>query len=57
MLMKTAREQIVSYGNRLIEDGLTVGTAGNISVYDPESGYMAISRLEFHTRTLCRKIL
>ena len=43
MLMKTAREQIVSYGNRLIEDGLTVGTAGNISVYDPESGYMAIS--------------
>ena len=43
MLMKTAREEIVSYGNRLIEDGLTVGTAGNISVYDPESGYMAIS--------------
>ena len=43
MLMKTAREQIVFYGNRMITDGLTVGTAGNISVYDPESGYMAIS--------------
>ena len=43
MLMKTAREQIVIYGNRMITDGLTVGTAGNISVYDPETGYMAIS--------------
>ena len=43
MLMKTAREQIVSYGNRLIADGLTLGTAGNISIYDPETGYMAIS--------------
>lgn len=43
MLMKTAREEIVAYGNRMIADGLTVGTAGNISVYDPELGYMAIS--------------
>ena len=43
MLMKTAREQIVYYGNRMIADGLTLGTAGNISVYDPETGHMAIS--------------
>ena len=43
MLMMTAREEIASYGKRMIADGLTVGTAGNISVYDPELGYMAIS--------------
>ena len=43
MLMKTAREEIVEYGKRMAADGLTLGTAGNISVYDPELGYMAIS--------------
>ena len=43
MLMKTAREQIVEYGNRMAADGLTLGTAGNISVYDPGLHCMAIS--------------
>ena len=43
MLLEEARKQIVEYGNRLISSGLTVGTAGNISIYDPVSGLMAIS--------------
>lgn len=43
MLLEDIRKQIVDYGNRLISSGLTVGTAGNISIYDPETGYMAIS--------------
>lgn len=43
MLLEKIREQIVEYGNKLISSGLTVGTAGNISIYDPETGYMAIS--------------
>ena len=43
MLMKTAREEIVAYGKRMAADGLTLGTAGNISVFDRNLGYMAIS--------------
>jgi len=43
MLMQQQREEIVSYGNRLIADGLTLGTAGNISIYDAQLGLMAIS--------------
>ena len=43
MLMETERTLIVKYGNRLISEGLTQGTAGNISMYDPENGLMAVS--------------
>lgn len=43
MLLEEARKKIVEYGNKLIETGLTVGTAGNISIFDAETGYMAIS--------------
>ncbi len=43
MMMKTAREQIVAYCSRMAADGLTLGTAGNISIYDPELHCMAIS--------------
>ena len=43
MLMEQARKDIVDYGKRLISDGLTNGTAGNISIFDSKCGYMAIS--------------
>ncbi len=43
MLMEQERNTIVEYGIRLISDGLTSGTAGNLSMYDPKTGYMAIS--------------
>ncbi len=43
MLMREAREQIVEYGSRLISEHLTAGTAGNLSVFDAEHGWMAIS--------------
>lgn len=42
MLMKTERELIVEFGIKATEDGLVKGTAGNISIYDPEQGYMVI---------------
>ena len=35
MLMKEAREKIVAFGKRMEADGLTLGTAGNISIFDP----------------------
>ena len=43
MIMKEAREQIVACGNRMIADRLTLGTSGNLSIYDPAEGLMAIS--------------
>ena len=43
MLMEQARNDIVTYGNRMITEGLTQGTSGNISIYDPETKLMAIS--------------
>ena len=45
MLLEELRQKVVEYGNKLISSGLTIGTAGNISMYDPESGYMVISAL------------
>jgi len=43
MLMEKERQKIVDYGKKMSSSGLTNGTSGNISAYDPESGYMAIS--------------
>lgn len=43
MLLENERIDVVAYGNRMISEHLTSGTAGNISIYDPKSGYMAIS--------------
>ena len=43
MLMEKERVQIVEHLKMLITHGLTKGTGGNISVYDPESKLMAIS--------------
>lgn len=43
MLMETERRQIADCGRRMSAQGLSRGTSGNLSVYDAESGYMAIS--------------
>lgn len=43
MLMEKERIEIVEYGKKMSSSGLTKGTAGNISIYDPTTGYMAIS--------------
>lgn len=43
MLLKEEREQIVEFGKKMSADKLTSGTSGNISIYDPEKGLMAIS--------------
>jgi len=41
--MQAEREAIVAYGIKLIETGLTKGTGGNLSVFNPELGLFAIS--------------
>lgn len=43
MLLREEREKIVEYGKKLISSGLTKGTGGNLSIYNRESGLMAIS--------------
>ena len=43
MLMEKERGQIVAFGKRMSAQGLSKGTSGNLSCYDPETGYMAIS--------------
>lgn len=43
MLLKEQRELVVEYGKKLVEAGLTVGTFGNLSVYDRERDLVAIS--------------
>ncbi|WP_276352304.1 L-fuculose-phosphate aldolase [Cohnella caldifontis] len=43
MLLQQEREQIAEYGRKLIESGLTRGSGGNLSIYDPETNLAAIS--------------
>lgn len=43
MLFNKERQELIKYGKRLVDADLTKGTGGNLSVYDPESGLMAIT--------------
>ncbi len=43
MIMEAARKEIAELGRKMSSAGLSKGTSGNISIYDPETGYMAIS--------------
>lgn len=42
-MMEAARALVVEYGKKLVSSGLTTGTGGNLSVYDRQSGLIAIS--------------
>lgn len=43
MLMKKERELIVEHGKKLITNGLTTGSGGNISIFNREEGLVAIT--------------
>lgn len=43
MRMQSERELVVEYGKKLLSAGLTTGTGGNLSVFNRETGLMAIS--------------
>ena len=43
MLMEKERELIAEYGRKMSAALLSRGTSGNISIYDPRLGTMAIS--------------
>ena len=46
MLLKEEREQVVEYGKQLLERNLSVGTFGNISIYNEKENLFAISPSE-----------
>lgn len=43
MLMEKERLELIKYGKKLVEAGLTKGTGGNLSVIDREKGLIAIT--------------
>ncbi|BAK97831.1 putative sugar phosphate class II aldolase [Oscillibacter valericigenes Sjm18-20] len=43
MLLREERELVAEYGRKMSADRLSTGTSGNLSIYDPEHGLMAIS--------------
>lgn len=43
MLMKKERELIVEHGKKLITNGLTTGSGGNISIFNREKGLVAMT--------------
>lgn len=43
ILLEKERKEIVEYGKKLIETGLTKGTGGNLSIFNREKNLMAIS--------------
>lgn len=43
MLMQKERKEIIEYGKKLVEAGLTKGTGGNLSVFDRTQKLMAIT--------------
>lgn len=43
MLLQDLRERVAANGRKLVEWGLTTGSFGNLSAFDPASGLMAIS--------------
>ena len=43
MKLELERKKIVEYGKKLVNSGLTKGTGGNLSIYNPEENLMAIS--------------
>lgn len=43
MLMIEARKELIKFGKKLVDDKLTKGTGGNLSIFDPKTGYMSIT--------------
>ncbi|MGU8015596.1 L-fuculose-phosphate aldolase [Streptococcus suis] len=43
MFMEKERKELIKYGRKLVTEGLTKGTGGNLSVFNREKGLMAIT--------------
>ena len=43
MLMEKERKELINYGKKLVNENLTKGTGGNLSIFDRNLGYIAIT--------------
>ena len=43
MIMEKERKKLIEYGKKLVVEKLTKGTGGNLSVFDRNLGYIAIT--------------
>ena len=43
MFMGKERKELIKYGKKLVTEGLTKGTGGNLSVFNREKGLIAIT--------------
>ena len=43
MIMEKERKQLINYGKKLVIEKLTKGTGGNLSIFDRNLGYIAIT--------------
>lgn len=43
MVLETERKQIVEYGRKMLDSGLTTGTGGNISIFDRTTDLIAVT--------------
>lgn len=43
MIMQKERRELIEFGKKLISEGLTKGTGGNLSVWNPQENLMAIT--------------
>ncbi|HHV42405.1 MAG TPA: fuculose phosphate aldolase, partial [Clostridiaceae bacterium] len=43
MILQEKREELIEYGIKMLDNHLTVGTGGNLSICDRASGLMAIT--------------
>lgn len=43
MLLEKERQDLIDYGKKLLNDGYTLGTGGNLSVYDRDKELMAMT--------------
>ena len=50
MLLQRERELVAKYGRKMLEEGLTRGTSGNISIFNREKDSLLFHLLAFPTK-------
>jgi len=48
MLLEKEKKEVIAYGKRMIDHGLTTGSGGNISIYNREEGLIALTPSSMH---------
>ena len=57
MILEKEREQVIEYSLKLLSEGLTNGTAGNVSIFNSKKGLVAISPTGVHYSELTPEMI